>query len=248
MSRETQTIDQADDDLLARLIVDSFRRIIVHYGYWLAQVEHQFGMKKARKIEQKVWEVSLKNQLQRLGKRLGFSVEEGVSSVFKDMSRETKLGLLKDLGINWLANDGIWFQGVENEIGLFDAKRCNDTCWTRYSPFEADRTKELLGLPELGGISGLKDALSFRMYSLVNEQSIEDVDDNSVILRMNNCRVQAARKRKGLEDYHCKSVGIVEYRTFAETIDKRIRTECIGCPPDEHPEEWFCSWKFTLVE
>ncbi len=248
MNREIQTIDQADDELLARMIVDGFRRIIVHYGHWFAQTEHQFGMKKAREIEQKVWDASLKNQLHRLGKCLDFSVEECMPSVFTDMSRETKLDLLKNIGINWLANDGIWFQGVENEIGLFDAKRCNDTCWTRYSPFEAARTKELLGLPDLAGISGLKDGLSFRMYALVNEQSIEDVNENSFIFRMNNCRVQAARKRKGLEDYHCKSVGIVEYRTFAETIDKRIRTECIGCPPDEHPEEWFCAWKFTLVE
>ncbi len=248
MSNETQTIDTSNDALLDKMILDGFRRIIVHYGQWFAQVEHQFGMKEAREVEEKVWDVSLQNQLQRIGKRLGFSVEDGIPTVFKEMPRETKLGLLKDIGINWLANDGIWFQAVENKIGLFDAKRCNDTCWTRYSPFEASRIKELLGLPELGGISGLKNALSFRMYSLINEQSIEDVDENSIIMRMNNCRVQAARKRKGLEDYHCKSVGIVEYRTFAQTIDKRIKTECIGCPPDEHPEEWFCAWKFTLAE
>jgi len=248
MSSETQTLEQASDEFLTKMIVDGFRRIIVHYGYWFAQAEHQFGMRKAREIEQAVWDASLKNQLQRLGKSLGFSVEEGIPSVFKAMSRATKLGLLENIGINWLANDGIWFQAVENAIGLFDAKRCNDTCWTRYSPFEADRIKNLLGLSEAAGIPGLKNALSFRMYSVINEQSIEEVDEHSVILRMNNCRVQAARKRKGLEDYHCKSVGIVEYRAFAETIDRRIRTECIGCPPDEHPEEWFCAWKFTLVE
>ena len=52
---------------------------------------------------------------------------------------------------------------------------------------------------------------------------------------MNDCRVQAARKRKGLADYPCKSGGLVEYRSFAETIDPRIRTSCIACPPDDHP-------------
>ena len=63
---------------------------------------------------------------------------------------------------------------------------------------------------------------------------------------MDNCRVQSARMRKNLPDYPCKSAGLVEYARFAEGIDDRIQTECIGCPPDAHPESWFCAWKFTL--
>ena len=64
---------------------------------------------------------------------------------------------------------------------------------------------------------------------------------------MNNCRVKAARKHKRLVDYPCKSGGLAEYRGFAQTIDPRIRTSCIACPPDEHPAEWFCAWRFTRV-
>jgi len=67
-------------------------------------------------------------------------------------------------------------------------------------------------------------------------------------MRMTKCRVQAARKRKGLEDYPCKSGGVVEYTTFANTVDKRISCECIACPPDPHPEGWFCAWRFRLEE
>ena len=84
-------------------------------------------------------------------------------------------------------------------------KRCNDTCWTRYSPFEAQRIKGLLGLPDNGGIPALKKALAFRMYATINRQSVEEIDDDTIIFRMNDCRVQAARKRRGLADYPCKS-------------------------------------------
>ena len=66
------------------------------------------------------------------------------------------------------------------------------------------------------------------------------------MFRMDDCRVQSARKRKNLPDYPCKSGGLVEYASFAETIDPRIRTECVGCPPDAHPAEWYCAWKFSL--
>jgi len=241
-------IDQSNDDLLINLIVDSFRRIIVHYGAWFAEVEHQLGIKKALAVEQDVWDASFSNQLNRIGNTLGFPVDKGVPEVLKTLSRQTLLDLIEKIGINWLANDGIWFQAVEKKYGMIDAKRCNDTCWTRFSPFEAYRIKALLGLPENGGISSLKKALAFRMYALINEQAIEDIDDNCIIFRMQNCRVQAARKRKGLPDYPCKSAGMVEYPYFAEAIDNRIKTECIGCPPDEHPDEWFCAWKFFIIK
>ena len=65
---------------------------------------------------------------------------------------------------------------------------------------------------------------------------------------MVDCRVQSTRKRKGLDDFPCKSVGIVEYEGFAKAIDPRIETKCIACPPDPHPEEYWCAWEFTLVE
>jgi hypothetical protein len=235
-----------EEDQGLGLVVDAFRRIIIHYGMWFAQAEHQFGFENAVEIENTVWGPTLDNQLRRLGKTLGFSTSNGTPDVLKTLTGDQIRELVEGLAINWLANDGIWFQAVEKKLGMNDAKRCNDTCWTRYSPYEAHRIKDLLDLPENGGIQALKKALSLRMYAFINRQSVEQVDENTIIFRMNNCRVQAARKRKGLADYPCKSVGMVEYPYFAKTIDPRIKTQCIGCPPDEHPDEWYCAWKFTL--
>lgn len=33
-----------------------------------------------------------------------------------------------------------------------------------------------------------------------------------------------------------------------ERLGKTIgfETACIACPPDPHPEEWFCSWRFSI--
>ncbi len=150
--------------------------------------------------------------------------------------------------INWLANDGVWFQAVEFEYGMNEAKRCNDSAWAQFSPLEAWSIKRMLELPEQAGLEGLKKALQFRLYAYINTQSFTEETENSFVFRMNECRVQVARKRKGLDDYPCKSGGLVEYTNFAEAIDSRIKTECICCPPDEHPEEYYCAWKFTLIE
>jgi hypothetical protein len=147
---------------------------------------------------------------------------------------------------NWLVNDGVWFQTIEQSEGLGEAKRCNDSCWAHFSPFEAATIKQGLGLSDNPGLAGLKRALGFRVYASINEQSMVDEGEKSFVFQMNKCRVQAARKRKGLPDYPCKSGGLVEYSYFARSIDARIKTECVGCPPDEHPEEWFCAWRFYL--
>ena len=99
-----------------------------------------------------------------------------------------------------------------------------------------------------GGIPALAQALGLRLYAWINRQEIVEQTDDRLVFRMNDCRVQAARKRKGLPDFPCKPVGLVEYSGFAKTIDPRIETRCIGCPPDAHPDEWYCAWEFTLKE
>jgi hypothetical protein len=135
---------------------------------------------------------------------------------------------------------------VEFKDGMNDAKRCNDSVWAQFSPIEAWSIKHFLSLPERPGLAGLKKALGFRIYAQINTQSIIEEGPGSLVFQMNECRVQSARKRKGLDDYPCKSAGLVEYTYFARSIDDRIETECIGCPPDLHPADWFCAWRFTL--
>ncbi len=163
------------------------------------------------------------------------------------MDREKLVAVKDRLAKNWLANDGIWFQAVEKSGGMDEAKRCNDSCWGQFSPVEAHLEKRFLGLSPQPGLAGLKKALGFRIYESINEQSVVEEGD-AVVLYMNRCRVQDARKRKGLADYPCKSGGLVEYTYFARTIDSRICTQCLGCPPDDHPAEWYCAWRFTLKE
>jgi len=246
MIKEGKTIEGLSHEELALLIIDMAHRTIVHHTLWFREVEHQMGFEKALEIMKTAWRGSYDVQIKRLSRVLGFEMKENIPVPLLDMTRQQLLELVSALGANWIAGDGVWFQAVETIYGMNDAKRCNDSCWTRFSPFEAWSIRQILGLPECSGIEGLKKALQFRMYASVNVQSIEDESPDGIIFRMNDCRVQSARKRRGLEDYPCKSVGLVEYGRFVEGIDPRIRTECIGCPPDPHPEEWFCAWRFTM--
>ena len=245
---KVEKIEDLDHENTARLVLDMFHRIIIHYAFWFNEVKHQMGMEKALDILKNASERSYGIQMKRLSKVLGFEMKDGIPLPLLNKSKESLLELMDSVAVNWLANDGVWFQAVELTNDMNDAKRCNDSCWAQFSPFEARAIKDFLNLSERPGLKGLKKALNFRIYASINTQSIVDEGSDSFVFQMNECRVQSARKRKGLDDYPCKSAGLVEYTYFAEAIDPRIRTECIGCPPDDHPEEWFCAWRFTITK
>ena len=246
MSTEIKTAEDLDHDDAARLVVDFFHRTVMHYAFWFTEIRHQLGMPQALEVLEKASSQSITNQIKRLSKKMGFELHKGLPAALMNLPKEELIELADTLATNWLANDGIWFQAVEFSSGMNDAKRCNDSCWAHFSPFEAWSIKRLLKLPAQPGLEGLKTALQFRLYSRINRQSVISEGPDSFVFQMNDCRVQSARKRKGLEDYACKSVGLVEYPYFARSIDPRITTECVGCPPDKHPDEWYCAWRFTI--
>lgn len=248
MTVDANRLDELNHEETARYIVDLFHRIIVHHALWFSEVKHQMGMDKALEMLHVASRKSSEVQMQHLAKALGFDMVDGLPAPLLAMDDEALRDLRDRVAKNWLANDGVWFQTIEASEGMNEAKRCNDSCWAHFSPYEASAIRQMLGLPENSGLEGLKRALGFRVYSCVNKQSIVDETPESFVFRMDECRVQVARKRKGLDDYPCKSAGLVEYKYFARAIDRRIKTECIGCPPDAHPDEWFCAWKFILSE
>ncbi|MCB0822840.1 MAG: hypothetical protein KDC09_09105 [Bacteroidales bacterium] len=231
-----------------KLILDFFHRTMMHHAMWFAEVQHQFGREKALEAMETAWQRSYSIQMKRIAKTLDFELEEDLPKPLLELPDEQLNALREAMAVNWLANDGVWFQAVEFTRGMNDAKRCNDSCWGQFSPFEAWSIKRYLDLPEKAGLEGLKKALQFRLYAFINEQSFVDETANSFVFQMNQCRVQNARKRKGLADYPCKSGGLVEYTTFAEAIDSRIKTECMACPPDPHPQEYLCAWRFSISE
>jgi hypothetical protein len=169
-------------------------------------------------------------------------------ALLRTFSLETLIDMLEDQAKNWLAHDGLWFQAVEQQYGLEKAIELDREAWISFTQIEAKRIMERFAIEPSGGIPALKKALQLRLYARINLQSLVDVDQHTLRFEMNDCRVQSARKRKGLDDFPCKSVGIVEYAYFAHTIDNRIRTKIIACPPDPHPESYYCAWLFTVEE
>lgn len=163
----------------------------------------------------------------------------------QSLAKEELIRLIEVHSKNCLAMDGVWFQSIENKFGMDEAMEHDLNAWSRFTRIEAQRIKEFLKLPDDSGFEGLKEALALRFYANINEYEIL-TDKDALIYRTLDCRVQNARKRKGMEFHPCKPVGIIEYSGFAKVIDRRLECEALSCYPDIKDSTCSCAWKFTL--
>lgn len=170
-----------------------------------------------------------------------------MNELLNELSRGQLIELIEIYSKNWLAMDGVWFQSVEQKLGMDEAMLHDAEAWRRFTVIEAKRIKEFLKLPERAGIDGLAKALKLRFYANINDDRIE-IDGSTLTYTAADCRVQTARKRKSMPLHPCKSVGIIEYSGFAKTIDDRFTCECVSCYPEITDDSCCCKWKFTLNE
>jgi hypothetical protein len=162
------------------------------------------------------------------------------------MSQEELLKALTMFAKNWLAHDGCWFLAAEESHGLETAIDLDTRAWKRFAVTEARRIMKTFEIAAGGGLQALEQALFLRAYSVINPQHSEWSDDRRTLrFFMDICRVQETRRRKGLDDFPCKVVGTAEFTSFASTVDPRIKTTCLHCPP-EAPDGKYCGWEFTL--
>jgi hypothetical protein len=173
--------------------------------------------------------------------------DDALVGALRALPKDELVRMLYDDAKNWLAHDGLWFQAVERAHGMDAAIAADAEAWAGFTVIEARRIMDRLGLAPGGGIPALLTCLEQRLYARLNVQEVTERSEHRAVFVMRDCRVQSARRRKGLAPFPCKSVGLVEYAGFARTVDPRIETRCVACPPDpEAPGAW-CAWEFRIA-
>jgi len=246
MNNKPLHITDLSREELIRLVGIFMGDVLIHYGMWFSEIVHREGIETAVKLDENVLRTYYSRAAERLATHFGIDMDGGVPRVLANKSREELLLLIADIAKTWVTGDGLWLQVVEDSFTTDAAKCVNDACWSHFAYMEAYKIRQYLEIGEAGGLEALEKALKLRIYASINAHSSTWSDDGTLVFTMTECRIQSARRRKDMQEYPCKTAGIVEYTNFAKAIDPRIKTECVWCPPDRVPDEEFCAWRFSV--
>lgn len=168
-----------------------------------------------------------------------------VQSELEKLPKQTLIELIHMYSRNWHTCDGLWFSGVEKRYGTDRALEIDIEMWDVSSRVEAKRIKEILCIPDSGGLDAVIRAIHFMSWAAKCEYRV-DKEKNKRILTVISCPPQEARIRAGIGTFACRPTFETGFANVAKVIDPQVSVTCSHCPPGPRPADGWCQWEFRI--
>ncbi len=171
-------------------------------------------------------------------------MDNRIASELRGLPKESLMELIEMYSRNWLTCDGLWFSGVEEQYGTAAALEIDVRMWKIQSRVEARRIKEILRIPEGGGVDAVLRAIGLMSWSPgFGGYDVERAGEGA-LLTCTRCPPQEARIKRGVGEFACRPTFEFGFQNVADVIDPRVKVACKICPPGPHPEAIWCQWEF----
>jgi len=166
--------------------------------------------------------------------------------IFKKMAEPELRKYIEFLLWHYRVADAFWFIYVGEQFDQSTSERINERVWAKAGGMGAKDIISRFNIKEKG-LKGFAKAIRFFPWVIIGELQVQEFG-KEVIITAPACSTQVARLKRGLNEFDCKEMHRGEFTSFANEVDDRIRVECIFAPPDIHPDDMFCKWRFFLEE
>lgn len=142
--------------------------------------------------------------------------------------------------------DGLYFLGIEKRFGTEAATEIDAGVWEAMAAIEAKSLQKMFKVGENPDVPTIIKLLRLSSWALDQPFKTLEITDKRATLSVSRCRTQEARLSKGLGEFPCKKVRFGYLQKFAQTLNPKVKVNCLVCPPDKHPKDLWCKWEFIL--
>jgi len=142
--------------------------------------------------------------------------------------------------------DGLYFLGIEKEFDTEAATEIDAGVWQIMAKIEAESLRRMFEVNKNADITTIMNLLQKSSWALDQPFKTIEISDNKAVLSIDRCRTQEARLKKGLGEFPCRKVRFDYLKNFARTLNSNAKVDCLVCPPDKHPPNLWCRWRFNL--